>query len=199
MIKFLKVLLVNGSPHKKGSTYSALNVVESVLHSKGIEIEHFHIGNKMIRGCIDCKKCQDTNHCVFTDDICNELIEAFIRADGVIIGSPVYFAGPNGALCALLDRVFYAASTHGQLFKGKLAAAVVSCYRAGATATLDRINKYFAFSEMPIISSNYWNMIFEPNSSVEVDIKGQQILQTLGINMSDLLEMKNKGGRFHEA
>lgn len=126
----------------------------------------------------------------FSDGICNVLIEAFLRADGIIIGIPVYFAGPNGALCALLDRVFYAASTHGRLFRGKPAAALASCYRAGATAAIDRLNEYFTFSEMPIVSSLYWNRIFEPDSSVAVDTHGQQILQTLGANMSDMMIMK---------
>lgn len=124
----MKVLLVNGSPHKNGNTYTALTVVEDILQKNDIETEHFHIGDSMIRGCIDCERCKDTNRCVFADDPCNALIEAFLRADGIIIGTPVYFAGPNGALCALLDRVFYAASTHGRLLRGKPAAALACCY-----------------------------------------------------------------------
>ncbi|HIU75394.1 MAG TPA: flavodoxin family protein [Candidatus Pelethocola excrementipullorum] len=184
----MKVLLINGSPHAKGSTFSALSVVEKVLNNKGIQTEQFHIGTKMIRGCIDCKKCSSTYRCVFDDDPCNALIDAMVKADGVIIGSPVYFAGPNGALCALLDRVFYAASTHGRLLAGKPAAAVASCYRAGATATLDRLNKYFTFSEMPVISSHYWNMVFEPDSSVAEDRQGHSILVKLGENMASYLK-----------
>jgi len=187
----MKVLLVNGSSHEKGSTYTALSLVEVALHEKGVETEWFQIGNKPIRGCIDCRGCQNTNRCVFTDDPCNALIEAFLRADGIIIGTPVYFAGPNGALCSLLDRVFYAASAHGQLFRGKSAAAVASCYRAGCTAALDRLNKYFTFSEMPVVSSNYWNMMFEHGSSVELDEKGHGILRTLGTNMADMLNKLN--------
>jgi multimeric flavodoxin WrbA len=184
----MKVLLVNGSPHKTGNTYAALSVVGTVLQKDDIEIEIFHIGNKMVRGCINCKKCQSTQRCIFTDDCCNDLITAFLRADGIIIGSPVYFAGPNGALCALLDRVFYAASEHGQLFKGKPAAALATCYRAGATATIDRLNKYFAFSQMPIVSSDYWNMTVEKGSRFEDDVEGLHILQTLGKNMSATLK-----------
>lgn len=187
----MKVLLVNGSSHKKGSTYNALTMVERSLLDNGIETEWFHIGKKPLRGCIDCRRCEDSNRCIFNDDPCNALIEAIINADGVIIGSPVYFAGPNGALCALLDRAFYAASTHGQLFRGKPAAAVASCYRAGATAALDRLNKYFAFSEMPVVSSEYWNMMFQHGSSVEMDDKGHKILQTLGVNMANMMKKLN--------
>lgn len=188
----MKVLLVNGSPHKSGNTFSALTVVADVLQENGIEIEHFHIGNLPVRGCIDCKKCVNTHRCAFNDDICNALIDAFLAADGIIIGTPVYFAGPNGTLCALLDRVFYAASTQGRLLSGKPGAAISSCYRAGSTAALDRLNKYFAFSEMPIVSSIYWNMVFEPNSSVVNDTHGHKILQTLGENMSKMLKMKGE-------
>lgn len=183
----MKALLVNGSPNKARNTYRALSIVEDALKSEGIETEQFHIGNKMLRGCIDCLKCTETNRCAFSDDPCNDLIDAILKADGVIIGIPVYFAGPNGALCALLDRVFYAASAHGGLFKGKPAAAVASCYRSGATAALDRLNKYFTFSQMPVVSSDYWNMIFQPGSSVKNDVRGEQILRTLGKNMANLL------------
>ena len=188
----MKVLLVNGSPHEKGSTYSALSVVKSALNSNGIETEFFNIGNKPVRGCVDCKGCQNKNRCAFNDDPCNDLIEAMLRADGIIVGTPVYFAGPNGALLALLDRVFYAASSFGQLFKGKPAAAVACCYRSGATAAIDRLNKYFTFSQMPIVSSDYWNMVFAPHSSMEADVRGQQILQPLGKNMSVMLKAKKE-------
>ena len=184
----MKVLLVNGSSHKEGSTSAALTMVERALHENGIETEWFQIGNKPVRGCIDCGQCEKANRCAFTDDVCNDLIEAFLRADGVIVGSPVYFAGPNGALCALLDRVFYAASAHGQLFRGKPAAALTSCYRAGSTAALDRLNKYFAFSEMPVVTSEYWNMLFENSSTVERDTMGQTIMHTLGVNMANIVK-----------
>lgn len=106
----------------------------------------------------------------------------------IVIGSPVYFAAPNGALCALLDRVFYAASTHGGLFKGKPAAAVASCMRSGANSTIDRINKYFSFSEMPIVSSNYWNMLFDTQSQMGTDEKGNKTMLTLGYNMVAILQ-----------
>ena len=184
----MKVLLVNGSPHPKGGTWNALHLVEEALQEKGIETEWFWIGNKSVRGCIDCQKCATTYRCTFSDDACNRLIEAIRQSDGVIIGSPVYFAAPNGALCALLDRVFYAASTHGGLFKGKPAAAIASCIRSGANGTVDRINKYFSFSEMPIVSSSYWNMLFEVHPQNGVDERGLKTMQTLGYNMAEMLK-----------
>jgi len=180
----MRILLVNGSPHKSGETASALSVVERSLQDQGIETFWFQIGNQPVRGCINCRSCSKTHRCTFTDDKCNELIEHFLRADGVIIGSPVYFSGPNGALCALLDRVFYAASNFGYLFAGKPAAAVVSCWRAGATASLDRLNKYFTFSEMPVVSSNYWNMKHDG-----IDPYGNEIMERLGVNMAKMLGM----------
>lgn len=183
----MKVLLINGSPHKNGETASALSVVEKSLQENGIDTFWLQIGNQPVRGCINCCSCEKTNRCVFTDDKCNELIEDLLQADGVIIGSPVYFAGPNGALCALLDRAFYAASNFGHLFAGKPAAAVVSCWRAGATASLDRLNKYFTFSEMPVVSSNYWNMKHDG-----VDPYGNEIMERLGINMAKMLKMIEK-------
>lgn len=158
------------------------------MNEKGVDTEWFWIGNKSVRGCIDCGQCGKTFRCVFSDDVCNNLIEAILKVDGVIVGSPVYFAAPNGALCALLDRVFYAASTHGGLFKGKPAAAVASCIRSGANNTVDRINKYFSFSEMPIVSSSYWNMLFDRQSPMGEDERGYKIMQTLGYNITIILQ-----------
>jgi multimeric flavodoxin WrbA len=175
----VKVLLVNGSPRKKGDTFYSLSIIEEILHTYGIETEWFQLGTDKVRGCCHCNQCQKTNRCAFGDDKCNELIEQCLAADGIIIGSPVYFAGPNGALCALLDRVFYAASNFGYLFADKPAAAVATCWRAGATATLDRLNKYFTFSEMPVVSSNYWNVKLNGT-----DAYGEEILKTLGKNMA---------------
>ncbi len=184
----MKVLLINGSPRKRGNTFQSLQIISECLNQHGIESEIFQIGNEKVRGCISCNGCCASFRCVFDDDCCNSLIDAIIRADGIIIGSPVYFAGPNGALCALLDRVFYAAAEHGNLFARKPAAAVVNCYRAGATAALDRLNKYFTFSEMLIVSSNYWNMIVDSHPDrVQKDRIGQEILRTLAANMSFLM------------
>ena len=177
------VLIVNGSPHKNGNTAEALRVVENALRQHGHATEWFQLEPKPVRGCIACEQCQRTHHCVFHDDPANELIDRIIACDGVVIGSPVYFAGPNGALLALLDRVFYAGSCHGRAFKGKPGAAVVSLWRAGSTAALDRLHKYFSYSEMPIVSSTYWNMLHGKS-----DAFGKATLQTLGENMAALLE-----------
>ena len=178
----MKVLLVNGSPHPEGHTAGALREVESVLREKGLETEWFQLANKPVRGCIGCESCRNSYRCIFNDDQANELIDRIVAADGVVIGSPVYFAGPNGALLALLDRVFYAGSCQGRLFRGKAGAAVVTLWRAGSTAALDRLNKYFAYSEMPIVSSDYWNMLHHGRDSY-----GVAIMRTLGSNMADLL------------
>jgi multimeric flavodoxin WrbA len=181
----MKVLLINGSPRKNGETAYSLSVVEKVLQENGIETEWFQLGTEPVRGCCHCNRCAKTNRCAFTDDKCNDLIEACLAADGIVVGSPVYFAAPNGALCALLDRVFYAASNFGYHFADKPAAAIATCWRAGATATLDRLNKYFTFSEMPVVSSNYWNMKMTGN-----DPYGEGILKQLGVNMVKELKLR---------
>lgn len=183
----MNVLLVNGSPHANGETAKSLKIIEKTLKSHGQAVTWFQLKAAPVRGCIDCCKCAGTHRCAFTDDQCNELIEAMLAADGIIIGTPVYFAGANGALCALLDRVFYAASNFGRLFAGKPAAAVATCWRAGGTSAMERINRYFTFSEMPIVSSNYWNMHMTGS-----DPYGDGIMRQLGVNMADQL---NKGER----
>lgn len=181
------MLLLNGSPHPKGKTWQALSLVEEALREKGIETDWFWIGNKPVRGCIDCRKCAGTYRCAFSDDVCNDLIDVILHSDGLIIGTPVYFAAPNGTLCALLDRVFYAASTYGGLFRGKPAAAVASCIRSGANNAIDRLNKYFTFSEMPVVSNCYWNMLFERQSRSDSDEMGIRTMRTLGHNMAEIL------------
>lgn len=189
----MKVLLINGSPHKNGGTVENLKIVEKSLNKNGIITEWFHLGNKPVRGCIDCRQCAKTYRCIFNDDICNAIIEAIIEADGVIIGTPVYFASANGALMAVLDRVFYAASSHGRLFKGKPCACVASLYRSGGNSAIDRINKYFAFSEMPIVNSNYWNLKFAGESFVPNDEMGYDTMTALGENMAEMLRKQSCG------
>jgi multimeric flavodoxin WrbA len=184
----MKVLLVNGSPRKNGETAASLAIVEKVLQENHIETQWFQLGTEPVRGFCHCNSCAKTSRCAFTDDACNELLEQCLAADGIIIGSPVYFAGPNGALCALLDRVFYAASNFGYHFAGKPGAAIATCWRAGATATLDRLNKYFTFSEMPVISSNYWNLKLTGD-----DPYGEEILKQLGKNMAKQLMLLDMG------
>lgn len=189
----MKVLLINGSPKKEGCTYTALSEVAEQLNKNGIDTEFFHIGNKPIRGCTACGKCA-TNHnrCIFNDDVVNEAIAKMEEADGLVIGSPVYYASANGALICLLDRMYYA----GKCFAYKPGAAVVSARRAGTTASIDEINKYFTISKMPIVSSQYWNMVHGSNpDDVRKDLEGMQIMRTLGNNMAWLLKSIEAGKR----
>lgn len=187
----MKVLLVNGSPHAEGCTYTALAEVASALENGGVDAEFFHIGTAPVHGCVACRKCFKEGKCVFDDDLCNELAAKIAGSDGVVIGSPVYYSGPNGALCALLDRVFYSSSGK---FKHKPAAAIVSCRRGGASASFDRLNKYFTISQMPVVSSQYWNAVhgFTPDD-VRKDLEGLQIMRTLGRNMAWLLKCIEAG------
>lgn len=177
-----KVLLVNGSPHEDGTTKAALNIAGEVFAKAGLEVIWFELGTGPVRGCIDCCRCEETHRCAFEDDGCNELIEKILEADGVFVGTPVYFAGPNGALCSLLDRVFYATANFGQMLKGKLAASVAVCWRAGATPSIDRLNKYFTYSQMVVVSSEYWTGYLGPG-----DEFGEDAIRTLAQNMAEML------------
>lgn len=178
----MKVLLINGSPHAQGCVYTALTEVVGTLEKNGVEARLFQLGVKPVRGCIACGKCKQTGTCVFEDDILKDLYPLVEEADGYVIGSPVYYAGPNGALCALLDRLFY---SHGGVMKGKPAAAVVSCRRGGASASFDRLNKYFSINQMPIVTSQYWNSVHGNSpEDVKKDLEGLQTMRTLGNNMA---------------
>lgn len=188
----MKVLLINGSARKAGCTYTALEEVACQLNKNDIDTEIFQIGNKPIRGCIACGKCS-ANHsrCIFDDDKANEAIAKMEKADGLIIGSPVYYASANGALIALLDRMFYAGRT---CFAFKPGAAVVSARRAGTTASLDELNKYFTISKMPVVSSHYWNMVHgNTPEEVKMDLEGLQTMRALGDNMAWLLKSIEAG------
>lgn len=186
----MKVLLINGSPNAKGCTYTALSEVAKVLQENGIETEIAQIGNQPIRGCIGCGGCSGKSRCVFNDDITNEMIEKMEQADGLIIGSPVYFASPNGNLISMLDRFFYA----GGCFAHKPAAAVVSARRGGTTASLDDLNKYFTIRQMPIVASTYWNMVHGScPEDVMQDKEGLQTMHNLGKNMAWLLKCIESG------
>ena len=181
----MKVLLINGSPHKDGCTFTALNEVAKTLEKNGIETEIFQIGTKPIAGCIACGKCFEQKKCVFDDKV-NEILASCDEFDGLVIGSPVYYAGPSGQLRAFLDRLFYAG---GWRFAGKPGAAVVSCRRGGATAAFDQLNKYFTISSMPIVSSQYWNQVHGAYAEqVFQDEEGLQTMRTLGNNMAWLLK-----------
>lgn len=188
----MKTLLVNGSPRKNGCTFTALSEIAGVLEKNGIESEIFQIGNAPVYGCAACNACRTSRKCIVNDDCANELAEKMLIADAIVIGSPVYYAGPNGALCALLDRAFY--STGGGRYAHKPAAAVVSCRRGGSTAAFDRLNKYFTINNMLVVGSSYWNMV-HGNTPEEVrqDLEGLQVMRRLGENMAFLMKTLEAG------
>lgn len=190
----MKVLLVNGSPHEKGCTYTALDEVAKTLNAEGIATEIFWIGIKPLSGCIACWKCADLGRCVFNDKV-NEFNDIAKDADGFVFGSPVHYAAAGGAITSFMDRAFYSAAlSRKQIFYLKPAAAVVSARRAGTTAAYDQLNKYFSISEMPVISSRYWNMVHgaEPED-VKKDLEGLQTMRILGRNMAWFLKCKEAG------
>lgn len=186
----MKALLINGSPNQKGCTYTALKEAAATLEKHGVETEIIYLGKKPIAGCIACNACFKTGKCVWNDKV-NEIIDSLDSVDAIIAGSPVYFAGPSGQLTAFLDRLFYAA---GGRMAGKLGASVVSCRRGGATAAFDRLNKYFTISNMPVVSSQYWNQVhgFTPED-VKKDGEGLQTMRALGENMAWLLKSIEAG------
>lgn len=186
----MKVLVINGSPHLHGCTDRALREVEKTLADNGIETVRVNVGNKDIRGCIACYYCREHGRCVF-NDLVNETAPLLAEADGVVIGSPTYYAGANGQLHAFLDRLFY--STAATVNKTmKVGAAVVSSRRAGSTSVFDEINKYFTISSMPIVSSTYWNEVHGFTAEdVEKDLEGLQTMRNLGRNMAFLIKAIN--------
>ncbi|MDL2274928.1 flavodoxin family protein [Desulfosarcina sp. OttesenSCG-928-G10] len=183
----MNVLLINGSPHSKGSTYTALSAVAAALEAEGIGSTLKQVGHLAVRGCMACGKCRETGQCAIDTDPVNEYSQMLKAADGVVIGSPVYYAAPNGALCAFLDRLFM--SSGPTAFAFKPAASVVSCRRGGASAAFDRLNKYFTISSMPIVSSVYWNSV-HGNAAEETvqDLEGIHVMRVLGQNMAWLLK-----------
>ena len=190
----MKVLLVNGSPHKKGCTYTALTEVANTLNEEDIDAEIFWIGTKPLAGCIACMKCAEIERCSF-DDRVNDFLDIVTDADGFIFGSPVHYAAAGGAITSFMDRVFYADLVGGrQSFYLKPAAAVISARRAGTTATFDQLNKYFTISQMPIIASRYWNMVHGAKpEDVKKDLEGLQIMRVLARNMAWFLKCKEAG------
>ena len=186
----MKVLLINGSPNEHGCTFTALNEVSESMKRRGIETEIFWIGKKAVQGCIACMKCFELGHCVFNDSV-NELASRLDDIDGLIVGSPVYYAGPAGSLCAFLDRLFFSA---GDKLDGKPGTCVVSCRRGGASAAFDRLNKYFTIKNMPIVSSQYWNQVHgNTPEEVKQDLEGMQTMRTLGENFAWLLKCIDAG------
>lgn len=186
----MKVLLINGSPNARGCTYTALTEVVKTLQEADIETEIIHIGHKDIRGCIGCRKCKEQGKCVF-DDIVNEIGPKFEACDGIIVGSPVYYASANGTLVSFLDRLFYSTLSDKSM---KVGAAVVSARRGGCSSTFDELNKYFTISNMPVAASQYWNSVhgYTPEQVLE-DEEGCQIMRTLGRNMAFLIKSIDLG------
>ena len=181
----MKVLLVNGSPHEKGNTYIALHEMEKVFEKEGVETEILQVGNKAVRGCIACGSCMEKGKCVF-DDIVNEAAPKFEACDGLVIGSPVYYASANATLIAFLDRLFY--STHFDKTM-KVGASVVAARRGGLSATFDELNKYFTITGMPVASSQYWNSIHgRTMGEAAEDQEGLQTMRTLAGNMTFLMK-----------
>lgn len=190
----MRVLLVNGSPHKEGCTYTALSAVADALAAEGIDPQIFWIGTKALSGCIACKTCVQKKVCVFDDKV-NEFLNIAGEYDGFVFGTPVHWAAAGGAITSFLDRAFYAdVCGGGNRFLLKPAAAVMSARRAGTTATWDQLNKYFGLMQMPIITSRYWNMVHGATpEQVKQDLEGMQIMRILGKNMAWFLKCKEAG------
>jgi multimeric flavodoxin WrbA len=191
----MKVIAINGSPNKEGNTYHSLTMVGSKLKEQGIEFEIIHIGNKAIRGCLACGKCRKTmdEKCSITSDPLNEWIQSMKTADGLILASPVHYAGIPGTMKSFLDRAFYVAGSNGGLFRNKVGAAVVAVRRTGGSVTFDSLNHFLTYSEMILATSNYWNIIHgrTPGEVVQ-DAEGVQIMEVLGSNLAWLLKMREQ-------
>jgi len=185
----MKVLLINGSPHEFGCTYTALKEVANKLNEEDIQTEIYFLGNKPIQSCTACGSCRNTKKCIFNDQV-NEVIDKASEVDGLIIGSPVHYAAASGMITAFMDRLFYASNAYSY----KPGAAITVARRAGTVSAFDQLNKYFTINNMPIVSSQYWNMVFG-NTPEEVlkDEEGMQIMQTLGLNMAWLLKSIEAG------
>lgn len=186
----MKVLMVNGSPHKEGCTYTALREIAEVLKTEGVDSEIFWIGNKPIGGCIACLKCREKGECVF-DDVVNDFRKRALEADGFIFGTPVHYGAASGNMTAFMDRVFYSelGGNQNKAFYMKPAAAVISARRAGTTAAFEQLNKYFGIQEMPVVSSRYWNMVHGTNADeVKQDAEGMYTMRVLGRNMAYMLK-----------
>jgi multimeric flavodoxin WrbA len=189
----MKVIAINGSPKKEGNTYYALSMVGNELKAAGIEFEILQIGHKMIHGCIACGKCaiNKDEKCSITSDELNDWIQQIKQANGIILGSPVYYSGIPGTMKSFLDRLFFVAGSNGNLFRHKVAASLVAVRRTGGSVTFDSLNHYLTYSEMIIATSRYWNVIHgrTPGEVIQ-DGEGEQIMSVLGKNMAWLLKMK---------
>lgn len=181
----MKVLMINGSPHSNGNTFTALQEMEKIFKEEGIATEIIHAGNQDIRGCIACYSCKDKGRCIF-DDIVNEVAPKFEACDGLVVASPVYYASANATLIALLDRLFYSTRFDKTM---KVGASVVAARRGGLSATFDELNKYFTIAGMPVASSQYWNSTHgSAPAEARQDMEGLQIMRTLARNMAFLIK-----------
>ena len=187
----MKVILLNGSPRANGCTHAALDEIAATLNAEGVSSEILQAGNKPVRDCIACGGCVGKGKCVFDDDIANELIEKIKTADGLIVGTPVYYAHPTGRVLSVLDRAFYAGKA---FFMHKPAAAIVCARRGGTAASFDVLNKYFTITQMPVVSSTYWNMIYgNTPQEIKRDEEGMQTLRNLAKNMAWLMKCVQAG------
>jgi len=183
----MKVLLINGSPRRNGNTFLALTEIANALQTEGIDSEIAHIGVKPVRGCIACTQCKANanNRCVFDDDICNAISEKMRDCDALIVGSPVYYGQPNGTVLSLVQRMLFSA---GEYFSGKPVACVAVCRRGGATAALQTLNMPFQLLNMPIVTSQYWNIVYgQKEGEAAMDAEGLQTMRTMAKNMAFLL------------
>ena len=191
----MKVVAVNGSPRKNGNTYSALNYLEKIFNKNGIEFEIIHVGNSLIHGCTGCLTCRKTKDetCVFKEDLVNDAIQIMKDADGLILGSPVYFSDIPGTMKSFLDRAFYVSTANNNFFRHKVGASIAAVRRSGGIPTYDNLNKYLLYSEMLVVGANYWNVIHgRLPGEVLLDEEGLQMLETLGNNMVWTLKMVNE-------
>ena len=189
----MKVLLINGSPRANGCTFTALSEIAETLNAENIETEIVQLGNKPVQDCIGCGGCAGKGKCVFSNDCVNELIDKAKYADGFVFGTPVYYAHPSGRVLSVMDRLFYAG---GKNFEHKPAAVIASARRAGTTAALDAISKHLGITQMPIISSTYWNMVHgnTPEETVR-DAEGMQTMRNIALNMAWILKCIEAGKR----
>lgn len=186
----MKVLLINGSPKAKGCIHTALEIAAQELNAQGIETEEIHVGNKDIRGCIACLSCRKTGKCVF-DDLVNETAPKLAAADGIVIGSPVYYGGPNGTVMSFMQRLFYSAGVDCRM---KVGASVVSCRRGGNSATFEMLNQFFGINGMPTVPSTYWNDVHGYSAEdVYADVEGVETIQNMAKNMAFLIKAIRDG------
>jgi multimeric flavodoxin WrbA len=185
----MKVLLVNGSPHKEGCVFTVLSEMAAALKEEGIDSSIFWIGKGAVQGCTACFACRSGSEgCVFKDELYNSFVEELKNCDGIVLGSPVYYAGPAGSLCAIMDRICF---SHGELLSRKVGACVVNARRGGASAAFDRLNKYFTILQMPVVSSCYWNSTHGMTpEEVRQDLEGLRVVRTLARNMAYMLKSR---------